>query len=299
MTIGLPKALLYHRCGALWQAFFERLGCRVLVSDDTNQKIMAEGIALSVGECCLPAKVFLGHVANLAGRCDAVFIPRYERLGKNEEFCVRFWGLPDVARNAFPGLPVLSCNRRGSELSGLLRLGPALGKSGAEIRRACRYAQKAQLAADAQAMCLQREALMAPGLKILLAAQPYIAHDPYIGGPLVRMLREQGAMPLFADRCDRDLCRALSKRLSGDLYWTMNKEVIGAIPLLRPAIDGAILVTAFPCGTDSLVNELVLRRVRDLPLAHILLDEQQGDAGLRTRVECFVDILKQRGRAHA
>jgi len=39
--------------------------------------------------------------------------------------------------------------------------------------------------------------------------------------------------------------------------------------------------------------------VRSLPLSYIVLDEQQGDAGLRTRVECFMDILKQRRQAHA
>ena len=301
MTIGLLKALLYYRYGALWQAFFERLGCRVVISEDTNQIIMAEGIRQSVGECCLPVKVFLGHVASLAGRCDSIFIPRHERCCKGEEFCVRFWGLPDIARNTFPDLPILSCSRRGSELACFLELGTALGKSWAETWRAYQFAQKAQQRLDEELAQQQRATLTASGSgpRVLLAAQPYIAHDPYIGGPLVRRIREQGAVPVFADRCDRDRCHALSRQISDDLYWMMNKEVIGAIPLLQSEVDGVILVTAFPCGTDSLVNELLLRRVRYLPLSHIVLDEQQGDAGLRTRIECFLDILRQRRQVNA
>jgi len=299
MTIGLPRALAYYRYGVLWQAFFERLGCQVVLSVDTNQKIMDEGIGRSVSECCLPVKVFLGHVASLTGRCDYIFIPRLERSGKYEEFCVRFWGLPDVARNTFPNLAILACSQRGSELASFLRLGPALGKSRAQIRRAYRIAKKAQQAADAAQARLQRETLRMPGLKVLLAAHPYVAHDPWLGGPLVRMVREGGAAPVFADRCDRSACHALSKQISKNLYWTMNKEVIGSIPLLQSRVDGVILVTAFPCATDSLVNELLMRRVKTLPLTHIVLDEQQGEAGLHTRIECFLDILKQRRQANA
>ena len=120
-----------------------------------------------------------------------------------------------------------------------------------------------------------------------------------MGRPLVRMLREQGGTPVFADRCERSSCRAFAGSISSDLYWVLNQEVIGAIPLMKEKVDGALLITAFPCGTDSIVNELVLRRVRDLPITQIVLDEQQGEAGLRTRVECFMDILSERKRAHA
>jgi predicted nucleotide-binding protein (sugar kinase/HSP70/actin superfamily) len=95
------------------------------------------------------------------------------------------------------------------------------------------------------------------------------------------------------------LCRASSKSISSDLYWTLNKEIIGAIPLIKGNVDGILLITAFPCGTDSLVNELVLRKVQGLPVAQIILDEQQGDAGLQTRIECFMDILHERKHAHA
>ena len=63
-------------------------------------------------------------------------------------------------------------------------------------------------------------------------------------------------------------------------------------------MDGILLVTAFPCGTDSLANELVLRREKHLPIAQILLDEQQGMAGMQTRIECFMDILHERSCAN-
>ena len=59
-----------------------------------------------------------------------------------------------------------------------------------------------------------------------------------------------------------------------------------------------ILLTAFPCGTDSLVNELVIRRVHEVPVIQLLMDEQQSDAGLQTRIESFLDILGERKRVY-
>ena len=108
------------------------------------------------------------------------------------------------------------------------------------------------------------------------------------------MIAQQGVTPVFSDRCNRRLCRALSKEISNDLYWSLNKEMIGAIELCKNQVDGIILLTAFPCGSDALVNELVLRRVQNVPIIQILMDEHTAPAGLETRIESFVDILAKR-----
>jgi len=302
MKIGLPGALLHYRYSALWKTFFDELGCEVVSSGASDQRLLSHGGSLSDSECCLPVKGFLGHVARLAGRCDFILVPRFERLSKNEEFCVRFWGLTDVVRATFPGVNVLSYNlqgqKPGNEMMGFLSLGTALGKSRAQSLRAYRLGKIVQTGEDGRAIKEQIRTLAGPGLKILVAAQAYIAHDPALGGGLLKILREQGAVPIFADRCERAPCKSKSTRLTDSLYWVMNKEVIGSIELLRHRVDGVILVTAFPCGTDSLVNELVLRRVRDLPITQIILDGQQGEAGLQTRIECFLDIAKEKKRGN-
>ena len=303
MKIGLPEALLYHRYGVMWKIFFEELGCEVITSGDTNKNIAESGIFHSTSECCLPAKVYLGHVASLQGRCDRVLVPRFERVSKGEEFCVRFWGLPDIVRATFPGLPILTYNLKGDKPFGQLRcflgLGDALKKSRADALIAYHIAKKAQRLWDAEALAKQLTHLGEGGLKVLIVSQPYIIHDRYIGSPVLGMLKEGGATPIFADNCERKLCRLRSKELSRDLYWTINKEIIGAAALHRDKVDGVLFITSFPCGTDSLAFELALRRIRGIPAAHIVLDEQQGEAGLRTRIECFLDILREGRRTHA
>lgn len=298
MTIGLPRALFYFRYGCLWENFFRFLGCNVVVGEETNPGIVADGIRNSVDETCLPLKVFMGQVMALNGRCDYILVPRFERLEKNDEFCVRFFGLYDTVRNTFGQAGLLSYNVEAraypAELTGLLQAGIKLNKNPAQVLWAYRRARQAQQIKDQSEIALQSALLKRQGVKILLAAQPYILHDPCLGGPIARIIREQGGVPVYSDRFDRAECRSHAKDISRDLYWIINKEIIGAIAAQKEKVDGVILLTAFPCGTDSLVNELVLRRVRDIPIIQIIMDEQQGEAGLQTRIESFLDMLNQR-----
>ena len=67
---------------------------------------------------------------------------------------------------------------------------------------------------------------------------------------------------------------------------------MGGLQIHRDKIDGIVLLTAFPCGPDSMVNEIVTREFSELPVMNLTLDSQNGTAGMETRLESFVDILK-------
>ena len=100
-TVGIPRGFLYYRFGVLWKTFFEELGCRVVLSSETDRLTLKHGDALSVDECCLASKIFMGHVASLKGSCDAIFVPRYNRFGLCKSFCTKFQALPDLVESAF------------------------------------------------------------------------------------------------------------------------------------------------------------------------------------------------------
>lgn len=295
MVIGLPRALLYHRYGTLWRVFFEELGCQTLTSEPTTALTLEEGSRASVDESCTPVKIYLGHVQNLIGRCDCVFVPRITDFGYFDELCVRFFGLCDLVENTFEGTRVLCCNIvRGRERDAYIHLGRSLGYGRRAALRAYEFGLEALRLEEAGRFIRQRLIWSGANMKILIAAQPYVIRDAFLGGPLIRMVRESGATPLFSDDCDRKACREKAGEAVPDLFWQMNKESVGAVVLHGAEADGVILVSAFPCGTDSLVGEMAVRRLRGVPLIRLLLDEQQGEAGLQTRVESFIDMLKGR-----
>ena len=72
----------------------------------------------------------------------------------------------------------------------------------------------------------------------------------------------------------------------------ISRELIGAVLALKDRVDGIVLLTAFPCGPDSMMNEMLMRRVKDKPMVQLTLDIQDGTAGMETRLESFYDILR-------
>jgi predicted nucleotide-binding protein (sugar kinase/HSP70/actin superfamily) len=42
------------------------------------------------------------------------------------------------------------------------------------------------------------------------------------------------------------------------------------------------------------VTELCQRKIKDIPIMTLVLDELQGEAGMKTRLESFVDIIKMK-----
>ena len=64
----------------------------------------------------------------------------------------------------------------------------------------------------------------------------------------------------------------------------------------REKTDGIILLSAFPCGPDSMVNERIVREFSGMPVLNLVMDSQNGTAGMETRLESFVDILRFKRR---
>ncbi|MHB8706695.1 MAG: acyl-CoA dehydratase activase-related protein [Coriobacteriia bacterium] len=306
--MGLPRSLLYHKYHALWIAFFEDFGWHTVISAPTNRAILERGVGLAVDESCLPMKVFLGHVDSLRGHCEAVFIPRLESLAADEHLCVKFMGAYDIVRNTMPDLPVVTYDVDAAnsvhERASMIALARQLGAGPLAARRAYSRGRAAQRAHELELARLQGSLLETGGphpdhVRILVVGHSYNLADELIGKPIIAYLESLGVEVITSDAVEKPLARELSARLSPGIKWTYNKELLGAVELYREVVDGIVFVVTFPCGPDSLMGELCQRRIQGVPVATIVLDELQAEAGLRTRLESFVDIIQAKRRASA
>ncbi len=305
MKVGIPKAFLYYRYRTLWETFFEALNIEVVLSPDTNKEILNQGTMYAIDETCLSSKIYLGHVRYLLDKCDRLFVPRISNYGKDGILCTKFEALYDIVRSTFrdqsPKLVDFNIDVRRSkgELKAFMHLGRKLNKSRPATVRAYMLAKMAERQAASEEVRTQRELLRAGGLKILVVAHPYNVYDKLIGAPVLRILRELGTVPVVADIVDRRRARERAFELTDSLPWMYNRELMGAVLEYKDSVDGIILMSAFPCGPDSLVNEILLRRIHGKPMLNLLMDSQQAEAGIETRLESFVDIIKFRREARA
>lgn len=299
ITIGLPRALLYYRYRTLWRAFFQSLGMESVVSSPTDRDILEQGTALAIDEACLSLKIYLGHVAALVGKCDYILVPRVSNFGRHRSMCTRFESTPDLVRNVFRNerqkflsYEVDEEMQGKDEESAFLDMGRALGCSAKAVKKAYKQAKKQELAQHKERVQKQEQLYKREGMKVLIAAHSYVAEDPYMGRAVTDYLKGVGVIPVRADLVDREAGLKHSRELSPTCKWEISREILGGVAMHQNDVDGVILLSAFPCGPDAMVNELITRRVKGVPILNLVLDSQSGTAGVETRLESFIDIIR-------
>ena len=111
-----------------------------------------------------------------------------------------------------------------------------------------------------------------------------------IGKPIITTLEENNFSIIYADICDE---KEKNDELSSSIYFTYNKELIRAINYYKEYVDGIIIISAFPCGPDSIVNDLIIRNTKDIPIINLIIDEVSSNTGILTRLESFMDIINK------
>ncbi|MCU0578913.1 MAG: hypothetical protein MUF69_05130, partial [Desulfobacterota bacterium] len=81
-------------------------------------------------------------------------------------------------------------------------------------------------------------------------------------------------------------------------YWRFGQKILGAADVLRQHENlYGIYITNFSCGPDSFILHFFRHSLAGKPYLEIEIDEHSADAGVVTRLEAFLDSLKNsRGR---
>ncbi|MCL5046707.1 MAG: acyl-CoA dehydratase activase-related protein [Actinobacteria bacterium] len=328
VTVGIPRTLAYYTYYPLWKTFLEELGVRVVVSSRSTKKTLDAGVRETVNDACVPIKLFHGHVRDLVGKVDYLFIPRLVNVRARAVFCPKFLGLPDMVRHSMANLPPIIdvrvdlrkgrteffkicyrvsrvfTNSFGKFLRAYLRATAVwrryqrLLREGFTPPEAFRTPPATSKRPDLRVGEISDERL----LRLAVLGYPYAIYDPYISLELIEKLQGLGAEVITAEMLPARDLRRQSSKFSKELFWTYSDLVVraGYHFLEKGGVDGIIHVTAFGCGPDSMVDkmlELEAKRRSTVPFMSLMIDEQTGEAGFLTRLEAFVDMLRRKEAA--
>lgn len=302
--IGLPRALFYHTYFPLWTTFFEALGGQVIVSPPTNKIILDEGIQSVVAETCLPVKIFFGHVQALCQKnLDYLFVPRLISVEKKAYICPKFMGLPDMleaSKIKHPPLikPVINQVKTNQVNSFLCDCAAPFTTKWSKIKKAWQKAMQEQRDYEQK---LVKE-IKTTDLNILILGHDYNLHDHYLNLGLWEKLRRLGCTIILPSHFPQRERETYLQKFPKLVFWTYGKTQLGAVYsfMEQPGLKGVINLTSFGCGIDSFMDSLIIRRLieRQIPYLNVILDEHSGKAGLFTRLEAFVDIIRWRSDNH-
>ncbi len=313
MKIGIPRGLGIYEYPILFVNFFKYLGIEVVMSDKSNNKILKDGIDNSLIESCLASKIFIGHVANLVKRSkeekiDYIFIPRLCTFENNQTICVKFFAIYDICKNIFNAKFLtlnLDYEKNKTELNAFLKLGKKLGKSKPQVIKAYLKARKMQKIYDKKKYIEQTEKILLNDkkLKVLIVAHPYVLYDEILGKRIIKILEDNNVELIYANINSLTMqnpkifkwIRTKDSEyinISKSIFWKSSRNILNGVGTNINNVDGIIYISVFPCGTDSLVNELTIRKTKNIPSLNLVLDEQDADVGINTRIESFIDILE-------
>lgn len=288
--------MLYYYDKDLWIEFFKNLGIDVIISPNTNKKIVDSGTKLAPSEACLSLKIYLGHIIELKDKCNYILIPRLYSLKKNEQVCTNFNALYDLVNNLFE-VDILNYNvdisTKNYQLLGFLSIGEQLGFSYIKSYKAYKYAEKIKKMKQKKQELLQQKEIEQnkDKIKILLAGHPYNLYDSLIGKSVIDFLKENNITILYSDKINHELIDEECRKISTDIHWTHNKEIVASTKYYEDIVDGIILISSFPCGPDSLMNEQISHKIKKVPIITLIFEDLNNDAGIITRLESFIDIL--------
>jgi predicted nucleotide-binding protein (sugar kinase/HSP70/actin superfamily) len=320
MRIGIPRTLTYYAYYPLWDRFLKDLGCQVVVSDRTSKQVLDDGVKFAVNDACIPIKLFHGHVQNLKDKADLIFVPRMMNLTREKTvtYCPKFLGLPDMLRASMEDLPPIidlkidmrdRWKQRQQEFERIgIMLGARQWKVNLAFHRAMAYNKEynkrissTREPVNAIEILLDKAVLPKPPsnpIRLAVVGYPYLLYDDFVSAGLIDKLLKMGIETLTPEMVPERTRDKMARRLPKNLFWTFSNQVVrSAIYYLEKGnIDGIIHVTAFGCGPDSMVGKLIELEAKEktIPFICVSLDEHTGEAGVLTRLEAFVDMLRYR-----
>lgn len=299
ITVGIPRALLFHEFGGLWQNFFHNMATPIRLSGETNRQMLDHGTTLAIDESCLPLKLYLGHVETLLDDCSHIFVPRIIRYHRDFYLCAKFAGLPDIVKNTFhlPATRIIAPNIETNCRVGYFKA----------VRTTAASTGKSALTGAAgfrSALAAWRQRPVSPAsspfrAQVAVVGHCYILKDDFLCQEIFATLRERGVAAVTPEALPAKMVYDEARRFTPDIYWQLSAKLAGATWHFanRSDIAGIILVSCFGCGLDSMMNEYLEYHVLQgcgKPYLIVNLDEHTGRAGLTTRVEAFWDMVEWR-----
>lgn len=316
MKVGIPQGLFFYYYYPLWKTFFHDLGAEVVTSPPTNRQIIERGIESAVDEACFPIKVYYGHVRQLCNEAiDYIFIPRLVSVEHRSFICPKFMGLPDMIKAGLSDLPPLiditidisrterflkrDIIRVGHLFTSQKRLIQQAYNHGVDELRKCRKLCQSGYNMAEAIRIWEGEEIILPStydLNIGVLGHGYSLYDQTISMNLIERLRHMGCRVQVAETLDQAVIEIKAAEIPKRVFWTLGRKLVGSALLMEKQmnVDGLIYLACFGCGPDSMIGEIIERKLKAKPFMMMTIDEHTGEAGMVTRLEAFCDMLLRR-----
>ena len=293
--IGVPRALLTHTLYPLFSKFFEVLGYEVILSGiDEDKELMTNA------SFCYPVQILHGAVLDLIKNdITTIFLPHVHSASKGEDwvdstFCPLTQASPYFISQAFQEAnflsPVLNFRRGYDQNTSMIYMAvDQLNIPKKLAKKAYAKAVEAQQLVESKLLNLGKEKLNelrdSGEIGIILVGRSYNAFPPETSQSIPKKLASMGVTVIPFDFLEKDSAE--------DQPWFFANYAQKALELSQKYENLFLLyINSFSCTIDSFVQNHVRNEMSTKPYLILELDAHQADAGTQTRLEAFLEIIK-------
>ncbi|MBI5185972.1 MAG: CoA activase [Nitrospinae bacterium] len=317
-TIGIPRVLHFYEFYPLWQAFFKKLGFRVILSEPTSKELINKAAEGSTTETCFPIKIVQGHVERLLEQgVDYIFLPSFitgshNKKLKKGQICPYVQAVPYLIDAAIEfegrgGVKLLKpafhfADPEKKILKEIQKFALQIGVSKKDAAEAFSLGREKQDAFYQEMQKRGREVIsrLKPVERaMVIISRPYNGCDPGLNMDLPQKFREMGAIAIPMDFLPLEHVDISDDWR--DMYWRYGQRILSAARLVKENKNlSAVFLTNFGCGPDSFIQTFLKKEMGAEPFLQLEMDEHNADAGMVTRCEAFLDSLENcRASLHA
>lgn len=320
-VIGIPRVLDFFDSYPFWSTFFERLGCRVVLSKESSYPLFESGLRTVPSDTvCLPAKLAHGHIRSLIeSGITTIFMPlmlknRKENPSQDDSwYCAVLQGYPEIlrlngsipddgtVRFLTPAFKLTSDLVRVRQITQFAQSG--LGCSASEAHAAIRAGDRAQQ--QFESTMHRRGAEVLDTLRtgdtfgVVIAGRPY-HNDPFINHRVAACFTRQG-IPVLVNESLPGLSEMPLNFTRIDTINTFHNRMLTAAKFTAEHDNlEMVQLVSFGCGHDAILTDELNRILRSFggkELLTLKLDEGENAGPLNIRITSFIETVRtQRSR---
>ncbi|QEE14272.1 acyl-CoA dehydratase activase [Promethearchaeum syntrophicum] len=293
--IGIPRALLTHSLFPLFSTFFKEIGYEVVLSD-----IEPDAELLPNAPLCYPIQILHGAIANLIKQnIKLIFLPYIYRMKKGEgwfdsTFCPISQSSSYLVAPNFEKVEILKPELEFSEgyekCQELINL--AIEKlyiphkmSVAAYNKAVRHQNNVETQFIKKGREILKKLSKSNDTGIIVVGRSYNVFPKETSQSIPKKITSMGVTVIPFD--------FLEKKSVTTYPWFFANYVSEAVELVKKHENLFLLyINSYSCTMDAFVQNYVRTEMKSKPYLLMELDAHMADAGTQTRIEAFLEIIK-------
>ena len=290
IKIGIPRTSLYNKNGTFLKNFFLGLGCKVILSKETDTNIINIGANNISKDNCYLNKMYLGHILQLTNSCDYIII--YTNCSYLNG-CTQNMILQNNLKKHLISSKILTFNPSKNIFCEIIKLGFKLSKNPIKILYSYFFAKTKQKNYDINKHNYQKNKVNNLNNKVLIISNYTNIEDNYTSKYIINYLEKNKITPLFSN------CLPVKQALINTDYIydkTLTKDtkiLLGVINYYKYIVKGMIYISNENCQMDKYIYSKIKEETLKVPMINISINEVSNNIKIETKLELLIDTINK------